>query len=66
VPNHGAKFRESDYARIPPRDLPFGVPGWLGDDSWGRLAKPKQNSSVERPAEDRMHTIIWKAPQDVP
>jgi uracil-DNA glycosylase len=66
VPNYGTKFAESDYARIPPRDLPFGVPPWLGDDAWGRLAKPRHNNSVERPAEDRMHTIIWRAPEDLP
>jgi uracil-DNA glycosylase len=66
VANYGATFTESDYARIPPRDLPFGVPGWLGDDAGGRQATPKHNSSVERPAEDRMHTIIWRAPQDLP
>jgi hypothetical protein len=66
VPNYGAKFRESDYAKIPARDLPFGVPAWLGDDARGRQAKPKHNNSVERPAEDRMHTIIWKAPANLP
>jgi uracil-DNA glycosylase len=66
VPNYGTKFSESDYARIPPHDLPFGVPSWLGDDAWGRRAKPRHNNSVERPAEDRMHTIIWKAPEDLP
>jgi hypothetical protein len=66
VSNYGTRFSESDYAQIPPRDLPFGVPSWLGDDAWGRRATPKHNNSVERPAEDRMHTIIWRAPQDLP
>jgi hypothetical protein len=36
VPNYGDEHREEDYARIPHRDLPFGVPAWLGDDSWRR------------------------------
>ena len=34
--NYGATFAEAEYARIPARDLPFGVPPWLGDDAWGR------------------------------
>jgi hypothetical protein len=33
TPNYEDVFREEDYARVPLRDLPFGVPGWLGDDS---------------------------------
>jgi hypothetical protein len=63
-PNYGPKFREADYARIPPGDLPFGVPAWLGDDAWGRAAKPRHNNSVERPSSDLRHTLIWRAPEN--
>jgi hypothetical protein len=31
-PNYGADFTEDDYSPIPRRDLPFGVPPFLGDD----------------------------------
>lgn len=61
--NYGTKFAEADYARIPNYDLPFGVPLWLGDDSWGRRAKPKHNNSVSRPVPDDGHTLIWIAPK---
>lgn len=61
-PNYGTSFRESDYARIPPGDLPFGLPSWFGDDAWGRKAKPRHNNSVDRPGQDLLHTLIWKAP----
>ena len=64
--NYGAKLTEADYAPIPPRDLPFGLPDWVGDDSWGRTAKPKHNNSVERPADDLLHTLLWHAPTDRP
>lgn len=63
-PNYGPKFRETDYVRIPPRDLPFGVPAWLGDDAWGRTAKPRHNNSVDRPSSDLRHTLIWRAPEN--
>lgn len=66
VPTYGPKFAEADYARIPPGDLPFGVPPWLGDDAAGRIARPRHNNSVERDATDLLHTIIWRAPQDQP
>jgi hypothetical protein len=66
IPNYGNRFRESDYARIPPRDLPFGVPAWFGDDSWGRKAKPRHNNSVSRPSSDRNHTLVWRAPKNQP
>ena len=61
-PNYGTKFAESDYAPIPARDLPFGVPPWLGNDAWGRKDKPKHNNSVERPDTDVLHTLVWRAP----
>jgi uracil-DNA glycosylase len=66
MPNYGSTFRESDYARIPPRDLPFGLPAWFGDDAWGRRARPRHNNSVERPGSDLRHTLIWRAPKDQP
>jgi len=61
-PNYGAKFVEADYAPIPRLDLPFGAPAFLGDDAWGRAAKPRHNNGVERPAPDDRHTLIWRAP----
>lgn len=62
LPNYGTEFLESDYARIPARDLPFGVPPFLGDDAWGRARHPRQRSSVHRPSPDDRHTLIWVAP----
>lgn len=61
-PNYGAAFREADYAAIPQRDLPFGIPTWLGDDAAGRRASPPRRSSVVRPDPDDRHTLIWRAP----
>jgi hypothetical protein len=49
IDNYGTRFRETDYQRIPSRDLPFGMPAWFGDDAWGRKAKPRHNNSVQRP-----------------
>jgi hypothetical protein len=62
LPNYGDTFVEEDYAAIPRRDLPFGMPSWFGDDSWGRQAVPKHNNSVKRPDSDDRHTLIWIAP----
>jgi hypothetical protein len=62
VPNYGDEHREEDYARVPYRDLPFGVPAWLGDDSWRRRMNPPRWSSLVRPDEDDRHTLIWYAP----
>ena len=62
LPNYGTALEESDYASIPPRDLPFGVPEWLGDDAWGRKAKPVHRNCVSRPTPDDRHTLIWIAP----
>jgi hypothetical protein len=61
-PNYGPQFEESDYAPIPRRDLPFGVPIWLGDDRWGRMAQPPHRNCVSRPDSDDRHTLIWIAP----
>jgi uracil-DNA glycosylase len=61
-PNYGTSFGNADYAPIPRRDLPFGVPPWLGDDAWGRSASPRHNNSVSRPTPDDRHMLIWIAP----
>ena len=61
--NYGSSFRESDYAAIPRRDLPFGVPSFLGDDAAGRQGHPRHNNCVERPSPDDGHTLIWRAPK---
>jgi uracil-DNA glycosylase len=66
LPNYDSSFREADYARIPPRDLPFGLPAWFGDDSWGRKATPRHNNSVERPSSDLEHHLVWRAPSGQP
>jgi uracil-DNA glycosylase len=64
--NYGTKFTEADYGRIPAADLPFGLPSWVGDDSWGRLGKPKHNNSVNRPSTEPDHTLVWQAPISQP
>jgi uracil-DNA glycosylase len=61
--NYGTRFTEADYTRIPPSDLPFGLPDWFGDDRWGRQARPRHNNSVERPTDDLDHTLLWQAPE---
>jgi hypothetical protein len=62
LPNYGDDFLESDYAPIPKRDLPFGVPPWFGDDAWGRADHPRHNNSVERSKDEPLHHLIWQAP----
>lgn len=66
LPNYGASFTERDYAPIPRSDLPFGAPPWLGDDAWGRAARPRHNNSVSRPSPDDKHTLVWIAPRTGP
>ena len=66
VPNYGSSFEESDYAPIPPRDLPFGLPTWFGDDAWGRQDTPRHNNCVARPSSDPEHTLVWQAPEGRP
>jgi hypothetical protein len=61
-PNYGPAFSEADYAAIPRRDLPFGAPAFLGDDSKGRALNPPRRTSVSRPAQDDRHTLTWIAP----
>jgi len=65
-PNYGSQFTESDYARIPQRDLPFGLPPFVGDDGWGRAASPRHSNSVRRPIPDDFHTLVWIAPKSSP
>ena len=61
-PNYGATFAEADYAPVPRRDLPFGVPDFLGDDAWVRAQPGDRMNSVNRPSPDDGHTLQWKAP----
>jgi hypothetical protein len=60
--NYAAEFRESDYARVPAADLPFGLPAWVGDDSWGRAAHPAHPHSGARAQDDPDHQLVWRAP----
>ena len=64
--NYATTFAEEDYAAIPRRDLPFGLPAWVGDDAWGRTARPRHTNSVERLKADLMHTLVWHAPNGAP
>ncbi len=61
-PGYGARFTEADYAAIPAADLPFGVPTWIGNDSWGRVSHPAHNNCVDRSTTDSDHTLVWRAP----
>ncbi len=60
--NYGSTFKESDYQAIPAGDLPFGLPPWMGDDAWGRRAKPRHNNAVEAASRRPGHTLVWQAP----
>jgi hypothetical protein len=60
--NYGTSFTEADYSPIPKSDLPFGVPDWFGDDSWGRTGSPRHSNCVSRPVPDDHHTLTWIAP----
>lgn len=61
-PTYGDTITEADYARIPAADLPFGLPAWMGNDSWGRTATPPHNNTVNRPTTEPDHTLVWQAP----
>lgn len=63
LPNYGARVTEADFVRIPPADLPWGVPVWIGDDRQGRAASPPRHNSIERSSSDVKHTMIWRAPK---
>lgn len=60
-PAYGTEIDEACYRPIPRRDLPFGAPPFLGDDSALRAAG-KRRSSVRRPDPDDGHTLIWTCP----
>jgi uracil-DNA glycosylase len=62
LPNYGAQVVEADYRPIPKRDLPFGLPAFVGDDAWLRAQTPARFGSVSRPRPDDRHTLIWIAP----
>lgn len=63
LPNYGAELAEADYAPIPKRDLPFGLPAFVGQDAWLRAQTPPKFASVTRPRPDDRHTLIWAAPR---
>jgi hypothetical protein len=63
LPNYGDELQEADYAAIPKRDLPFGLPAWFGDDAWGRTATPPHNNCIARSKDDPERMLIWQAPQ---
>ena len=66
-PNYGTShFEERDYARIPPRDLPFGMPDWFGDDAGAGPPNRGTTTRVERPGSDLRHKLIWQAPKNRP
>jgi uracil-DNA glycosylase len=62
IPLYGDTFTEDDYSPVPKFDLPFGLPSFVGDDSWARKSVPSFNNSVRRPDPDDRHTLTWKAP----
>lgn len=62
-PNYGTSIVEADYAPIPPADLPYGVPMWIGDDRWGRTGSPRHNNTIGRSSADSDHTMTWIAPR---
>ena len=62
-PNFGAYFTELDYGRVPRWDLPPMAPAYVGDDSWGRAAKPRHNNCCERPSpDDSVSLLLTPAP----
>jgi hypothetical protein len=73
---YGTAFTEQDYGAVPSADLPFGVPRWVGDDSWGRRARPSHRNAASRPPRSSPlvsgssdpqsaadHLLIWQAPR---
>jgi uracil-DNA glycosylase len=63
IANYGATLVEADHARIPRFDLPFGLPDFAGDDSFGRAQSPPRRNAVARPVPDDEHTLVWRAPK---
>jgi uracil-DNA glycosylase len=62
-PGYGAEIVEEDYSPIPAADLPFGLPVWIGDDAWGRCARPKHHNTIERTSGDLDFSMTWQAPR---
>jgi uracil-DNA glycosylase len=62
-PNYGQGIKAADYARLPARDLPWGLPDFIGDDAWGRRARPRHNNCVSRPGRDLRYKLEWIAPK---
>jgi hypothetical protein len=42
TPYSGSAFKKADLADIPPRDLPFGVPKWMGTGDMAWRTSPTQ------------------------
>jgi hypothetical protein len=42
TPYAGNTFKKDDLEKIPPRDLPFGVPKWMGTGDMAWRASPTQ------------------------
>jgi hypothetical protein len=51
--NYGAQVVETDYRAIPKRDLPYGLPAFIGDDSWLRAQTPAKICECASPASRR-------------
>ena len=62
LPLYGNKIQEADYSPIPRRDLPFGTPDFIGDESWIRNSGSGGMNSVSRPSGDD-YTLNWKCPR---
>ena len=57
VPNYGAGCRGVRLPADPPYDLPFGVPGWLGDDAWDVVAV--RSTTTASSAQGRTSCTPW-------
>jgi len=42
TPYAGSTFKKADLETIPPRDLPFGVPKWMGTGDMAWRTSPTQ------------------------
>jgi hypothetical protein len=62
VPNYGSYVTETDYVRIPRRDLPKFAPVYVGDDSWGRFDTPRHNNCCNRPSPDDRQSLVLTPP----
>lgn len=59
-PNYGSSFVAGDWQRIPPADLPFGVPSWLGDDAFNRSRTPPRFNCCWRDQADLNRKLVWE------